>query len=116
MVVAVIAVLVVQVAADQVVRVISVRYGLVPTGWAVSVLGSVRRGGDRRAAVGIPGVDRNAMLVDVVLVGMVEMAVVQVVCVTLVHYFGVSAAGSVPVLVLVVGLVWHMYTPVQVES
>jgi hypothetical protein len=110
-VVAVIAVLVEQAAADQVVRVISVGDGLVPTGWPVSVLGSVPRGGARRALVGIPGVDRDAMLVDVVLVGMVEMPVVQEVRVTLVHYCRVAAAGPVLMRVPIVGVVCHGYPP-----
>jgi hypothetical protein len=105
-VVAVVAVRVVEMVFDQVVRVSSVRDGLVTTVRPVAVLGvvpvAVVFG---RAGLRMLGVYDDAMLVDVPLVGMMEMAVVQVVDVPVVDDGGVAAAGTVLVIMRRVRLV-----------
>ena len=79
-VVAVTAVHVVQVSPDQVVHVVSVRHGLVAATGAVHVVPSMPVAGViRRALLRVGGVDRQAVLVDVVGMGMVQMTIVEVV-------------------------------------
>jgi hypothetical protein len=101
-----IAVGVVEMAADQVVDVTVVRNRLVPAALAVDVLGLVGFAvvvGS--ASLRVLGVDREDVLVDVVSVGVMEVAVVQVIDVVAVLHRRVSAAGRVPVLVMFVDLV-----------
>lgn len=98
MVVAVVAVGVMEMVADEVVDVVVVRNRFVPAGLAVDMLGvMVGAAMVGRAAVGVLGVDREDMLVDVVAVGVVEMAAVQVIDVVAVRHGRVSAARSVRV-------------------
>jgi curli biogenesis system outer membrane secretion channel CsgG len=107
-VVAVGAVRVVEVPADEVVDVIAVRDRVVPAAWAVGVArvvgtASVVRGARSGVRVG----DLQLALVDVPVVRMVEVAVVGVVDVVAVLEGGVTAAGAVCVCVVVVLLVAH---------
>ena len=92
MVVAVVAVRVVQVAINEVVRVVAMRYGFV----AVAVM---IRGADVR----VSGADGDTVFIDVVAVRMVQVAIVQVIDVAFVFDGGVTAIRAV--LVFVVGVV-----------
>lgn len=95
-VVAVVAVLLVEVAVDQVIGVVGVGDHLVPAGGAVAVIAAVHD-------LGVPGrtvggvVVRQAVLVDVVPVRVVQVPVVQVVGVPGVAQPGVPAVAGVPV-------------------
>lgn len=92
------AVRVVQVAGDEVVRVIAVRHGFVAAAGAVRVAGGVRGAGmARRAGFGIRGRDRQAMLVRVPAVDVVEVPVVEVIRVAVVREGGVTTARAVRV-------------------
>ena len=105
MVVAVVAVGVVQVIADQVVGVIAVRHGRMATAGPVLVAGLVpgaRVAG--RAARRVRGIDRDRAFVDMVAVRVVEVTVVQVVDVAVMAYRAVPAVLTVPVVVRLVGL------------
>ena len=98
MVVAVVAVGVVEVALDEVVGVVAVRDGRVFAALAVDVTCVMATAGVvGRARRGVRGVDGDDVLVDVVAVGMVQVPVVQVVDVTFVGDRDVPAAGSVVV-------------------
>ena len=106
MVVAVPVVRVVESPADEVVDVVAVRHGL------VTALGAVSVGGVAVHGVGVAGrmrlVHRDHVLVHVLVVGMVQVAVVQVVDVIAVTDGGVTTAGTVAVLVgTFVDLVGH---------
>jgi hypothetical protein len=94
-VVAVIAVRMMQVPVDEIVDVVAVRHRLVPAAGAVLVarlmpLAPVLG----RAAVGVLGRDLDDVLVDVVAVRMVQVSVVQVVDVIAVADGGVPAAWA----------------------
>ena len=103
-VVAVVAVRVMEVPVDQVVDVVAVRHGLVPAAGAVGVGGVVSFAGVTRRTVRRVGlVDLEAVLVDVVAVGMMQVAVVQVVDVPFVIDADVAALGAVGVVVVGVG-------------
>lgn len=101
MLVAVLAVRMMQVVAHQVVDVVAVRHRLMAATIAMRVLGlmalAVVLG---RAVVGVRGVHRDDVLVDVVAVGMVEVSLVQVIDVVAVLDGRVAAAG--PMLVRVI--------------
>ena len=103
-VVTVVAVGVVKVPVDEVVDVVAVGDRLVSAALAVDVIAvmpfAVVVG---RAAVGVPRVDVQGVLVDVVLVRMMQVSAVDVVDVVAVLDRGVPAAGLVPVLVVLVG-------------
>jgi hypothetical protein len=100
MVIAVVAVRVVEVAADEVVGVIAVRNGLMPTARAVSVALFVSRTAVRRRALRWVGrIDRDAALVDVISVDAMHVTVVQIVAVVAVLNALVPAAGLMNVLV-----------------
>ena len=100
MVVAVISVLVMQTAVDDVVDVIAVRYSFVAATFAVNVAVA---GVNRMAAVRVGFIDAQCMFVVVAVVFMVQVAVVQVIDVAVVLDGGVAAARAV--LVCVVGVV-----------
>ena len=100
-VVAVVAVLVVQTAVYDVVDVIAVRYGFVAAAFAVNMTGTSLHG---VAAVGVGGADADAVFVVVAVVFVVQVAVVNVVDVAVVFDGGVTAALSVNVLVVGVGM------------
>jgi hypothetical protein len=105
-IVAVLAVGVVQMTIDQVVVVVAVRDGLVPAVWPVNVPGLVSAaivvGG---TGVGMSVIDRDPVLVDVSFVGMVQVAVVQIVDVVFVAHGNVTAVIAVGVLVSLVDAV-----------
>ncbi|WP_157991666.1 hypothetical protein [Caldimonas tepidiphila] len=107
MVVAVIAVRVVQVTVDQIVDMITVRHRLMSTSWAMDVAGLVAlttmRGG---ADIRIGGVDSNYVLVDMVAMRMVQVAVVKVVDMVLVQHRSVAAVGAMLVIMMrVIGMI-----------
>lgn len=88
----------VQVSIDQVIDVVSVRNRLVPAVQAMPVRRIVRTTGmTGRASVRIRSVDGNAVLVEVVAMGGVQMPVVQVNDTPAVPDGGVSATCSVDV-------------------
>ena len=75
MVVAVVAMRVMQVAIDKVVHVVPMRHGLVPATGAVDVVGLVARAHMRgRARVRVLAGHRQRVLVDVILVRVVQVA------------------------------------------
>ena len=100
-VVAVVAVLVVQAAVYDVVGVVAVRHGFVAAAFAVDMAGTGLHGG---AAVGVGGVYIEAVLVVVVVVLVVQVAVMDVVDVVAVFDGGVAAAFAVDVLVVGMGM------------
>jgi len=104
MVVAVIAVRMVQMPGDEVVDVIAVRHGLVPATGPVYVCvlmaAAVMPG---RALVRILRADRDPVLVDMAAMRMVQVAIVQVIDMALVQDRRVAAMCAV--LVVVVGVV-----------
>ena len=100
-VVAVVAVLVVQTAVYDVVDVIAVRYGFVAAAFAVNMTGTSLHG---VAAVGVGGVYIEAVLVVVAVVLVVQVAVMDVVDVVTVFDRGLAAAFAVNVLVVGMGM------------
>lgn len=98
MVIAVLAVGVMQVIADQVVDVVAVRYRLVAAAGTVGVTRlvavAVMIGG---AALRVLGVGLKYVLIDVIAVGMVQMALMEIVEVVAVLDGGVTTAGTVHV-------------------
>ena len=101
MVVAMVAVRVVQVAVDQVVDVVTVRDGFVAATGAMDVAGLVAAAFVLgRAAVGVGGRDGDHVLVDVVAMRMVQVAVVQVVDMTVMPDGRVAAAGAMGVVMV----------------
>lgn len=101
MIVAVVAVGVVQVAVDQVVDVVAVGHGFVATPRTVHVVGGVTPARmRRRAAIGVRRVDGDGVFVDVIVVGMMEVTIVEVVDVTVVKDACVAAARTMDVLVV----------------
>ena len=104
MVVAVVAVRVVQMTINEVVRVVAMRYGFVSAAGAVYmsrfVAVAVMIWG---ADVRVGGADGDAVFIDVVAVRMVQVSVVQVINVAFVLDGGVAAACAV--LVFVIGVV-----------
>lgn len=96
MIVAVVAVRMVQVALDEVVHVVAVRHSFVAAARAMLVVGGMGLAVVvRSACVGILRAHFDRMLVIVALVGVMEVAVVQIVDVTVVFDSGVPAAGAV---------------------
>ena len=107
-VVAVLAVRVVQVAVDEVVDVVAVGNRLVTAAGAVDVGGVVTAAAVIRGAVGgVRRVDVEAVLVDVVLVRVVQVAVVEVVHVVAVLHRDVTAVRAVGVVVILVLVAAH---------
>lgn len=86
---------------DQVVDVVSVRHRVVATPRTVHVVGGVTPAVVRRRAdIGVGLVDGQDVLVDVVVVGMMQVAVVEIVHVTVVQDARVSAAWTMHVIVI----------------
>ena len=108
MVVAVIAVLVMQTAIDDVVDMIAVRYGFVAATFAVNVAVA---GVNRMAAVRVGFIDAQGMLVAVAVVFMVQVAVVQIIDVTFVFDGSVAAVCAVNVVMMFVGFTGHFFSP-----
>ena len=99
-VVAVALVVVVEVALDEVVDVVAVRYGRVSAGWAVHVALLVARAGvARRASRRVRGIHRDRAFVDVITVHVMKVPVMQVVDVPVVLHCAVAATRSVQVIV-----------------
>lgn len=100
-VVAVIAVGMVQVTVDQVVDVIAVWHWLVATPGSVFVLEPMLDGSAlRRAAVRMLLIDGDSMLVDMIIVRVVQVPVVEIVGVSIVADGEMAAARSVLVIVV----------------
>lgn len=113
-IVAVVAVRVMQVAFDEVVDVVAVRHGLVPAARTVHVARLVRIARvPGRAARRIRSPDGDGVLADVVAVHVMEMAVVKVVDVSFVAHRGVAAAFAMDVVVIIVRVVPHPIAPSQ---
>ena len=104
MVVAVVAVLVMQTAVDDVVDVIAVRYGFVAATFAVNVAVA---GVNRVAAVRVGFIDAQGMLVVVAVVLMVQVAVVQIIDVVFVFDGSVAAVCAVNVVMRFVRFAGH---------
>jgi hypothetical protein len=86
-------VLVVQMTVDQVVGVVTVRHGLVPTPRAVPMIVSVTMAiVVRRAGRRVAPSHGESVLVDMAVMHMVQMTIVQIVGVPVVLHRGVSAA------------------------
>ena len=95
-----IAVWMVQVPVDEVVDVFTVGHRLVPAAGSVLVPGLVHHGGlPGCAALRVLGVDRDPVLIYVILVGMVQMPVVEIVGMPIVADGEMTAVR--PVLVIV---------------
>lgn len=104
-IVAVIAVVVVQVVADDIISVVSVGDSVVAAVWAMSVIGVVLSAGvGDGAAIRVLGADGDAALIGVAVVIAVHMAVVEVVFVVSVLDYLVTAAVAVFVIVRVVAI------------
>ena len=104
MVVAVVAVLVMQTAVDDVVDMIAVRYGFVAATFAVNVAVA---GINRMAAIRVGFIDAQGMLVVVAVVLMVQVAVVQIIDVAFVFDGSVTAVCAVDVVMMFVGFTGH---------
>jgi hypothetical protein len=101
-----------EVIAHQVVDVIAVRHGLMTTRLAVLVIGGMAAAAVLvRAAIGVRAVDLEHVLVDVTLMGMVQVAVVQVIDVIAVLDAGMAAAWAVAVLVIGMNRVLARHVP-----
>ena len=96
MIVAVIAVRMVQSAVHKIVDVVTVRHRLVSAARAVLV-GAVRF---RRAVHRVCRGDLDDMLVDMIIVHMVEMTIVQIIDMAVMTYRGMSAVRAVNVSVI----------------
>ena len=98
----------VEMATHQIIHVVAVRHGLVPAAGAVLVArlvgaapvigGAVRR---------VRAADRQLVLIHVVRVGMMEMAIVQVVGMAVVAHGQVTAAFPVDMFVAIVSIAGH---------
>ena len=106
MVVAVIAVLVMQTAVDDVVNVITVRYGFVAATFAVNVAVA---GVNRMTAVRVGFIDTQGVFVVVAVVLMVQVAVVQIIDVAFVFDGSVAAVCAVNVVMMFVGFAGHFF-------
>ena len=104
-VVAVIAVRVVQVVIDEIVDVIAVRHGFVPAARAMDVVGRMTGAAMvRRALVGIRVRDLDHVLIDVVVVHVMKVPIMQVVHMIAVTDGRVAAHGTVQMRVIGVRL------------
>jgi len=98
-IVAMVAVRMMQVAVHEVIDMIAVRDRLVAAAEAVDVRGVVARAG-RSVTVGIRGADFDDVLIDMTPMRMMQMPVVQIVDMPVVFDGGVAAAGAVFVVVI----------------
>lgn len=97
-VVAMVAVGMMQASLNQIIHVVAMRDGRMAAIWAVNVFRRVFSGGKARAAfIRIGGINRNRMFVHMVAVRMMQMAVVEIVHVPLVLDGSVPAASAVDV-------------------
>lgn len=103
MIVAVISVRVVQMPGHEIVDVIAVGHRLMPASRSMAMSGLILRSGFAgRTAVRVLFVDRNAMLIDVTLVRVMQMPVMQIVRVSFMVDGDVTAVRAV--LVIVAGM------------
>jgi hypothetical protein len=98
-VVAMIAVRMMQPSTHQIIDVIPMRHGFVPAGQAMLV----RAARLRRALHGVGGIDRDDVLIDMILVHVVEMPIVQVVDMAFMAYRRMPTVG-----IMLVGMVGMM--------
>jgi hypothetical protein len=111
-VVAVVAVRVVQVAVDQVVGVVAVRHRFVAAAGTVAVALVVTAAGVLRGAIGRVGrADLDRMALDAAFAHVVQVAVVQVIDVVAVLDGGVAAGWAMLVVVILVNLVLAHFFP-----
>ena len=103
-----ITVLVVQTAVDDVVNVITVRYGFVAATFAVNVAVA---GVNRMAAVRIGFIDAQGVFIVVSVVLMVQVAVVQIIDVAFVFDGSMAAVCAVNVVMMFVGFAGHFFSP-----
>ena len=108
MVVAVVTVLVMQAAVDDVVDVIAVRYGFMAATFAVNMAVA---GVNRMAAVRIGFIDAQGVLVVMTVVLMVQVAVVQIIDVAFVFDGSVAAVCAVDMVMMFVGFAGHFFSP-----
>jgi hypothetical protein len=100
-----VAVRVMQVAVDEIINVVAMRYGLVPATGAMLVPGLMSLAPVlRRAAVRVLAGHLDHMLVDVIAMHVMQMSIVEIIDVVAVPDCGVAA--SRPVLMRVIGVVW----------
>lgn len=118
MVVAVIAVRMVQVAVDEIVDMVPVGDGLVPAPGAMYVFGRVRPARMTRSApVRVRRVDVDRMVVEVVAVSVEQAAVLQIVRVPLMFDGGMAARWAVVMIVVVVPVAdVHVVDDLQVAT
>jgi hypothetical protein len=102
-----VAVLVVQLAIHQVIRMVSVGHRLMAAAGSVTVIGAVAIGETGGAIRRILMVYLDPMLVHVVAMGMMETAVVEIVGMVVVLHRRVAAVRAVLVVVAFVNLVRH---------
>jgi hypothetical protein len=116
-IVAVIAVWMMQVAVDQIIDVVAVRDRLVAASWAMNMAGLVPRARvSRRAPVGILGRHLYDMFIDVTCMHVMQVTIVQIVHMITVLHGRMAASGTM--LVVVVGVVGqfavcHQKSPLQ---
>lgn len=113
-VVAVIAVRMVQMTVDQVIDVVAVRHRFMPAARPMHMTGAMA--GTvvlRRAAVRVGGADGDHVLVDMVAMHVMQVAVMQEIDVAFVAHRGVTALRAVLVVVMgVLGATGHRRSPV----
>ena len=98
---------VVQVTIDQVVNVVTMRHRFVPTAGAVNVVRVVTAALVVRSALGwIYIIDRDDVLIDVVIMRVVKVAIVEIIHVTIVHHGHVTAVRAMGVVVVAVNMAW----------
>ena len=98
MVIAMIAMRMVQPSVHEVVDVVPMGHGLVPAGRAVRV----RAGCLRRALHGVDRADRNDMLINVIFVRMMQMAVMKIIDMAVMPDRGMSTVGTMRVAMIAV--------------
>ena len=106
MVVAVIAVFVMQTAVDDVVDVVAVRYSFVAATFAVNVAVAAV---NRMAAVRVGFIDTQGVFIVVAVMLMVQVAVVQIINVAFVFDGSVAAVCAVDVVMMFVGFAGHFF-------
>lgn len=95
-------------AVDEVIHVVAMRHRVMPASGAMLVAGIVARAGMLRSAcVRVGGAYLNNMLIDVVAMGLMQMAVVKIIDMVVVLHRDMSAAGAVDVRMPFVNLVFR---------
>ena len=79
----------------QVIDVIAMGHRLMPAGWPMLV----RAAGLRRALHGIGGVDRDRVLIDMILVRVMQVAIMEIIGMAIVLYRSMATVGAVLVTV-----------------